>query len=191
MITHLRILRNCQTFSRWYNFYLCVAESFLLIHFLKDFSVYTGDTDEVYWSVILLSCILFWCRVILTSQNELASTPFNIFWKELCRIGVNSCSSSQRNHLDLEISFLEVSKLQNSLSLIVTQLFKLPVLYWMSYGWLYFPWINLFCQCYQTCTCEVVSILYCLFWYLHDLYWYPLPHYFYQQFGSSLFCQSS
>lgn len=74
MITRLCILRNGQTFSRWYNFYLWVAESFLLIYFFKDFSVYTGDTDEIYWSVILLSCILFWCRVILTSQNELGSS---------------------------------------------------------------------------------------------------------------------
>ena len=49
-----------------------------------------------------------------------------------------------------------------------------------------FRWINLFCQCYQIYTCEVVSILYCLFWYLHDLYWYPLLHCFYQQFVSSL-----
>ena len=98
----------------------CVA-----IHGVAKSQTWQSDWTELNW--------------ILTSQNELASTPFcNTFRKRLFRIGVNCCSSFQRNHLDLEISFLKVSKLQNSFSLIVKQLFKLSILYWMSYGWLYF-----------------------------------------------------
>lgn len=54
----------------------------------------------------------------------------------------------------------------------------------MSYGWLYFPWINLFCQCYQTCTCEVLisSFIVC-FWYLHSCIDILYFHYFISNLG--------
>lgn len=76
-----------------------------------------------------LYCFSFGTTIMLTSQNAFENVPSSsIFWKRLCRIGVNSPRLSRKTIWILKFPFGS-SKTTNSISisLIAIGLLKLPI----------------------------------------------------------------